>query len=304
MVNQACLPADTPGMAASGGYSDKQIKQINRAFRARNRGLLVLVPVAVLAIWVPLAVLEASVLNRWVDPGLVVAFFLGSGIATAAALLATLLGMDGARSFRVDREAESWTKGVLRRHLRKEWHVVHDVEIDGGNIDHVLIGPLGAIAVETKYRSDELVLTPKSIDQKDANGRTWLVRRPLAQAHRHARSLRALLLAAGIRTEVQPVLVLWGPRTTGDPTALIGEVLVGLGGEPDSWIGRLGSKPLTDAEQRMARRALKLRKAGEWIMDPPSKPAGVPIGESSPWPEDPAQESVPRPSSLSSVGHR
>jgi len=267
-------------MAVTGGFDRRQIREIRRSSVARHWRLLVVVTCSVIGLSVAVALIEAWSLRRWVEPGLVVAFIVGQGSATAVALVVALLGMDGGRSFREGREAESWTRGILDRLRRDGWQVVHDIEVDGGNIDHVLVGRHGAVAVETKFRNAGWTLTTSSIEETRFEGPPWPVRQPLAQAKRHARSLRALLLAAGIRTEVQPVLVLWGPRVTGVSAAVIDGVLVGLGGHPDKWVGLLRSRRLSDDQVRSAKKALDLRRAGEWVMTPPSEWNGLPVGES------------------------
>lgn len=40
--------------------------------------------------------------------------------------------------------------GGLLEGLPSEWHVLHDISLQRGNVDHVVIGPAGAFSVETK----------------------------------------------------------------------------------------------------------------------------------------------------------
>jgi hypothetical protein len=55
-------------------------------------------------------------------------------------------------------KADKWARGAQgERHvgailedLGPEWHVLHDVSLGRGNIDHVLVGPGGTFTVETK----------------------------------------------------------------------------------------------------------------------------------------------------------
>lgn len=45
---------------------------------------------------------------------------------------------------------ESFTKDLLQRH-RPPWPVVHDVPMQGRNVDHVAVSPRAVLAIETKY---------------------------------------------------------------------------------------------------------------------------------------------------------
>ena len=83
------------------------------------------------------------------------------GLAVATILLTDRLAAesDGSWTFAQGRDAEVWTADDLmwfrrRRWLRRErWHVVHSVGFHRGDVDHVLVGPGGVFALETKYRS-------------------------------------------------------------------------------------------------------------------------------------------------------
>ena len=256
------------------GFNTRQDDAIRSAFVRRNWHLLILLPALVIGIAVSLAVLEAWSLKRWIDPPLVVAFILGAGGAAAVAVVLTALGMDGARSYRDGQNAEEWTAATLKPLRKQGWSVVHDVEFDRTNVDHVLIGPHGAIAVETKFRNAEWRLSDRGIHEAGINGESWEVHHPIRAAQRHARKLRSLLVASGVKTNVLPVLVLWGPRVDGVSHALIDGVLVVRGGHADAWIDHLESEPLTDHETVLAERAVSLRKAGKEV-GPPSNETSV-----------------------------
>ncbi len=48
-------------------------------------------------------------------------------------------------------QAERWTAGDLRKLRRREYKVVNAIMLKRWDIDHVLLGPSGAYAVETKW---------------------------------------------------------------------------------------------------------------------------------------------------------
>ena len=205
--------------------------------------------------------LFSNPLDRWIDPGLVTAFILGAGVTASIAMVWSLLEMDGSRSYREGREAETWTKGVLRRRRNDGWSVFHDLEFEGRNIDHVLIGPKGAISVETKRMNGEATLTPTSIQGSDGKPLPWSDKWA-SQAAWQARTLRLLLFAGGVRTEVFPVVILWGRGVRGVPMASVNGVPVGQGDRIDEWFDMIQSARLSDAEVRTALGTVEGFKAG------------------------------------------
>ncbi|MBU1866554.1 MAG: NERD domain-containing protein, partial [Actinobacteria bacterium] len=251
-------------------HNSRKIRELRRRFVRRHWWVLALAAGLIVAMAAGLGWFE-TFFHKWVDPGHVMAFFLGAGVAGAVAVVVALLGMDGARSYRDGREAEAWTGKILNRLRRTGWQVIHDVEINGGNIDHVLIGPSGAVAIETKYRTAEWTLTGSSISETTSGRSLPWTDQLLGQTKRQALDLRSLLMAGGIRTDVLPALVLWGPHIEGVSAAEIDGVLVGLGSKSGEWIGRLQSVPLDKEQRRLATRAVELRKAGREVTRPVSR---------------------------------
>ena len=208
-----------------------------------------------------------NLFSRWIDTRLVTGFIVGAGVATSIALVITLLGMDGSRSYRRGLEAESWTATALNRLRKDGWAVFHDLEFEGHNIDHVLIGPKGAVAVETKLRNEEWTLLGTSIEDKRQRPILW-TSQLVGQASRQARTLRSLLFAGGVRTDVLPVLVLWGRGIEGVSRATIDGVIVGRGAALNDWLGQIEAKPLSNEQFDLARKAVERFKAGEGVRKP------------------------------------
>jgi hypothetical protein len=104
------------------------------------------------------------------------------------------------------------------------YHVFHDIQDDRGNIDHILIGPAGVFAIETKTRSKRTTGRPTIT----YDGRKVLVdglepdRDPIAQALACARRLRQILKQqTGQDVTVKPVVLYPGwfvEYTTGQAT--------------------------------------------------------------------------------------
>lgn len=160
----------------------------------------------VLVLWAVMALLTAGM------QGLMPTNY-GSGllvgvIATATVLLTDRIAADSDGSWRFARglEAEVWTAGDLAwfRRLRRlhgeRWHVVHSIGFHRGDVDHVLIGPRGVFAVETKYRS---------VDVRFAEDRA--LAEAAEQVGGGARRIQALIRQhTGVDVVVEPVIVTQG----------------------------------------------------------------------------------------------
>jgi hypothetical protein len=100
-------------------------------------------------------------------------------LAEVAALAAFLIV-----SPQVDREHGRWLRGaegeeavgaILESLAAEGWHVIHDVSFGRGNIDHVVVGPGGVFAVETKSHAGRISLErlgPKMLSQAYAEKKT------------------------------------------------------------------------------------------------------------------------------------
>ncbi len=124
---------------------------------------------------------------------------LGGGLASIIGLLTVLvLQVTGTAPAMMGGQGEQWTASELRPLQRQGWKVVHHVSLRAWDIDHVLIGPGGAFAIETKWSAQSWA---------SESGR---VARAASQAAGNARDLSrwAPFRKAGI--DVQPLVMLWG----------------------------------------------------------------------------------------------
>lgn len=112
---------------------------------------------------------------------------------------------------------EEFTAAALRPLRRHGWRVVHDLEYPGvGNVDHLLVGPGGIIAIDSKYTTQELWVTPKAIGGSHSNF--------IGQAKFAASLAERALKEVGLgHLEVEPALVFWGP---GAPEVQGGHIMV------------------------------------------------------------------------------
>lgn len=171
--------------------------------------------------------------------------------AFVAVVVATALlwrkGLRRVESYFKGARGEERVAGILDA-LPDAWHVFHDLAAGRYHVDHVLVGPTGVYAVETKnWRGRVTVERGEMI----VDG-VLADRAPLAQAARQADAVRAALKAAGWAGEVAPALCLAsdtladGLLSVGRTTALNASCLV-------AW---LSSRPGALAPNEVARLAL------------------------------------------------
>ncbi len=134
---------------------------------------------------------------------------------TAGLLTATILGflafqvtqMAGTSGAMMGEIAEQWTAQELRKLKRRGWRVVNHLMLRTWDIDHVLVGPGGIFAIETKWSSRPWELDPPE-DRVVAAVRN-------TKANARDLSLWQPIRATGAG-QAQGVLVLWGGGENAD----------------------------------------------------------------------------------------
>jgi hypothetical protein len=99
------------------------------------------------------------------------------------------------------------------------------------NVDHVLYGPRGVVAVETKFTSMTWTARGSTLEGP--------VGEPLDQALRAARRIRLLLKSKGIVVDVAPALAVWGPGSRALRTSTIGGIHLLVGRQQKEWARHL-----------------------------------------------------------------
>lgn len=168
-----------------------------RAQRRYLRAHWLLLTVGVLLVVALVAALLLVVTDRFAR-----GFLLGVALAgTLGAGAYWVLQVSGTAPTMMGDTAEQWTASELRRLQRGGWQVVNHLLLRSWDIDHVLVGPGGAFALETKWSAEPWVLDPP--DDR--------VRRAARQAVDNARDLRlwTKFRRAGVQ-DVHPVVMLWG----------------------------------------------------------------------------------------------
>ncbi|WP_161946254.1 nuclease-related domain-containing protein [Desulfonatronum thiosulfatophilum] len=134
------------------------------------------------------------------------------------------------RKARLGFEGEIAVGQELNQLLANGYHVFHDYPASKNNIDHVLIGPAGVFAVETKARSKPTTKKNPQGDHKVFyDGKLlkfpgWSESEPIRQAKRQAAELSVeLSKAVGEPVQAQPVLAIpgWYVERTAKPDIFI-----------------------------------------------------------------------------------
>lgn len=156
-----------------------------------------------LALWVAvtggLVVLFRVLGWTWATWAIIGASVIGFTWFLTAALNAT----DGTWLKRQGGAAEELTSQALRRFRRDGWRVVDAVPFKDFDVDHVLVGPGGIWAIETKNSMVPMKIRPDGIDLYGGDA--------CVQARQAAQKIAHLLKSGGLDFEVLPALVLWGP---------------------------------------------------------------------------------------------
>lgn len=146
-------------------------------------------------------------------------------------------------------EAELAVAQELNVMAHDGYWIFHDFPAEGFNIDHVVVGPAGIFAIETKGRSKPISNDGKAQWTVEYDGTTlhfpgWQETEPIQQALRQAKWLQEWLSkAVGENVLAKPILALpgWYVKRTGG-----GGIMVFNGKNSSNLLGRLNSDPLPD----------------------------------------------------------
>lgn len=149
--------------------------------------------------------------------------------------------------------AESWTSSDLGRLIRtcrpgsEMWRVVDRIPVSGWDIDHVLIGPGGIFAIESKWSAEGWHRRWSSERIADA----------VTAARMEARKVEAILRAtpSHLRLPVVPVVVLW-PAEKLPMFQIVNGTMVISGGGLEKWLSDRPSDVLDEVTVRNAHRAI------------------------------------------------
>ncbi len=196
-------------------------------------------------------------------------------VAVAATLWAHVVRATGTGPTMMGDLAEQWTASDLRRLHKHGWRLVNGVRL-GVEIDHVLIGPGGMIAVESKWSGSSWA-DPWHRDRVES---------AIDQVRRGARQLGLLsdLRRCGVQ-KVSSVVVVWGQNAeaVSRPGDCVEDTVVIAGEDLPRWSRRLPLGVLTQDQVSVAWSVVeeRCRKADAWSRQrdapPPALTRGVTV---------------------------
>lgn len=194
-----------------------------RFVRRHWRRLAAMCLVALLILAALLAFIEGSF-----QRGFVVGVIL---TGASASIFGLVVQHTGTGSRAMGATAEQWTASELRPLRRYGWHVVNHVALRQWDIDHVLVGPGGVVAVETKWSARAWQLDPP-------DERVIAAVRRVSENAKHLR-LWQPLRSRGV-TAVGSAVYLWGevdPATSrpGGVVHRVDGVAVVVGSAAEQW---------------------------------------------------------------------
>lgn len=166
----------------------------------------------------------------------------GAGVAvTVAGAAIMVLMLTGTAATGMGAVAEQWTASEIRALRKSGWFVVNHLLLKHRDIDHVLIGPAGVIAAETKWSSSGWEVAPPS--------RTVLTAIEQVKANAHDLRLWHFVHRQGIAA-VESVLFLWtaaevGVPQTGEPVSVNGVTVITGTRSARQWRDSLSALPTT-----------------------------------------------------------
>lgn len=206
-------------MRSRPSYSERTLRSLEWKFFRTNWLLLLLYVVAVAG----LCLLERKLIDGY---GLGLAQ--GSTIATGYFLIARLFHMQtGAIWHLAGIHGENNTRDILKGARRREdiFDWIDNVEVAGGDVDHIVVAPSGVFALDSKWHL-------RSTDDATLS-------RDTERAVAAARRARLILRSEGILADVKPVVVIWGnTSSTAIEAGIDREVIVLRGRQLKSWLRR------------------------------------------------------------------
>ncbi len=149
------------------------------------------------------------------------AFFV-AGLGTMSVAFVGWLAIDSREARRLfdAAGAERFTASSLRRLRRRGWFSVDHIEFHRSDIDHVVAGPGGVFAVETKWTNYDWRINDGSFNDEYAQ-------KAVRQCREGASKISSLLRSRRLVSEVRPLLVIWGPgRPMVASAVMVDDVLV------------------------------------------------------------------------------
>jgi hypothetical protein len=194
----------------------------------------------------------------------------GGLVGVASALWLWVVQVTGTAPTMMGDLGEQFTAAELRTMIRSGWFVVNHVLLQTRDVDHVLVGPGGVIAVETKWSSLRWVVDPVEDRVRDA----------VQTVRSHARLLTLWhnLKSLGVG-QVHAVVVLWGAGADAIQLTMVDGVPVVGGPAVRTWLRDLGSDVLTAEQVGQIWQVLDAQCQQRDLLESEREPVPVSLGE-------------------------
>lgn len=223
------------GDARAGSWARARARTDQRAFLRAHWRPYCLAMVVMLAPGVLVAAFMPNAFLR----GLVLGVLLA---AVPGALWVWTVQVTGTAPVMMGDQAEQWTAAELRKLRRHGWRVVNHFLLRNDDIDHILIGPGGAYAIETKWSASPWESDFGRARQRDA----------IRQVTANARLTSLWHPLRKFTINAEPVVVLWGgdvKNWTPPNSIQVKEgVLVVAGPALSTWLASLGGEVLQPSQ--------------------------------------------------------
>jgi hypothetical protein len=211
----------------------------------------------------------------FVDSGFVRGLLTGSAFTAVVGSLAFwVVQVTGTASVMMGDLGEQWTASELRKLRRDGWHLVNHVRLRVWDIDHVLVGPGGVLAVETKWSATKWRFHP--VDDR--------IRAAANQARENAKSLSLWtdLRSLGVG-EVEAVVFLWGAGTRDIPADIAvqfqASTTIVAGPHAELWRSQLHTQVLSPEQVQSAWKVLDARCSATDPVDQARQPLPPSLAE-------------------------
>lgn len=182
-------------------------------------------------------------------PGAIRGFWIGFLVASALAGFVWMLQiLSNTHGWSVGKLGEEATADAVAswRRRRQGWRLINGLYMGShGDVDHVLVGPGGVFAIESKWTSRRCYIERATV-------KGLVGREPVSQARTNARNVEELLRHGlpHLDTTVRPVVVLWGSGRVRfeDGWSELNGVLVCDGPRKKLWLKRLDSQMMWRTE--------------------------------------------------------
>ncbi|MEX0874883.1 MAG: nuclease-related domain-containing protein [Actinomycetota bacterium] len=202
-----------------------------------------------------LAVLAVPGSLLWLNSNASVRMFaLGAlTVGAAWAVFNAIMFGSGSINHRFGAWGEEATHDELKKLRKHGWNLVQGILLTRGDVDAIVVGPGGVLALEVKWINDR----PRT------NGQVLRIQTAYAgQAAANARSVGLLLKHSGVDVKVRPIVVVWGQGSSAIATSdqIHNGVPIVQGPDLVNWLLQL-PKALDDDKRNLVRTKLDERLA-------------------------------------------